>query len=119
MRPLSPEWLRAADVAVSGVEIDPDLSVVIEQRVPDAPDGEVVYRLVARDGRCHIVVGDDPPADVSITTPWALADDIAAGTRSAQQAFLRGELRIGGDPSVLVRHSELAVELSAVLSSVA
>jgi hypothetical protein len=119
MRHLSPEWLRAADDAVAAITVDPTTAVVIEQRVTDGPDGDVVYRVVVGDGRCRIVAGDDPPADVSITTPWGLADSIAHGTVSAQQAFLQGEIRVSGDPSVLVRHAELSVELSAALSSIA
>ena len=119
MRYLSPEWLRAADDAVSEIAVDPATAVVIEQRVVGGPDGDVVYRFVARDGRCRLVGGDDPPADVSITTPWELATLIATGAASAQQAFLHGEIRIGGDPAVLVRHAELSVELSAALSSIA
>jgi hypothetical protein len=119
MRYLSPEWLRAADDAVAAIEVDPATTVVIEQRVVDGPEGDVVYRLVIGDGRCQVVVGDDPPAEVSITTPWALANDIAIGNASAQQAFLQGEIRVAGDPAVLVRHAELSVELSAALSSIA
>jgi SCP-2 sterol transfer family len=119
MRYLSPEWLRAADDAVAMIDVDPTTAVVIEQRVPGGPDGDIVYRLVAKDGRCRLVAGDDPPADVSITTPWELANAIATGAASAQQAFLHGEIRIGGDPAVLVRHAELSAELSAALSSIA
>jgi hypothetical protein len=119
MRHLSPEWLRAADDAVASLDVDPATSVVIEQRVVGGPEGDVVYRLVVSDGRCHVVIGDDPPADVSITTPWTLAEQIASGAASAQRAFLHGEVRIGGDPAVLVRHADLAVELSAALSSIA
>jgi hypothetical protein len=119
MRYLSPEWLRAADDAVAEIVVDPMASVVIEQRVVGGPDGDVVYRLVARAGRCRLVAGDEPAADVSITTPWELANRIATGAASAQHAFLHGAIRIGGDPAVLVRHAELSVELSAALSSIA
>jgi hypothetical protein len=119
MQHLSAEWLRAADDAVAAIVVDPATSVVIEQRVVDRPEGDVVYRLVVADGHCRIVTGDDPPAQVSITTPWELAREIASGSVSAQQAFLQGKIRVAGDPAVLVRHAELSVELSAALSSIA
>jgi hypothetical protein len=119
MRYLSAEWLRAVDDAVAAIVVDPATAVVIEQRVVDGPDGDVVYRLVVGGGRCRVVVGDDPAAGVSITTPWKLAEQIASGAASAQRAFLHGEIRIGGDPALLVRHADLAAELSEALSSIA
>ncbi|HKY13880.1 MAG TPA: SCP2 sterol-binding domain-containing protein [Microthrixaceae bacterium] len=120
MQFLSADWLRAADAEVRATTFDPAKSVVIEQVVTDSPHGTVRYRLVVEAGAGHIEVPDDhdaPLADATITVTWDLARRIAAGTASAQQAFLHGELRLGGDVTALISHSDVATALSAALGT--
>jgi predicted lipid carrier protein YhbT len=129
MQVLSNEWLVAVDAALASIEVDPDRHVVIGQEVTDAPTELVSpgggqstttlrYRLVVGGGRARLVVGDEPPADVTITTPWPLALEIASGASSAQHAFLRGDLRIGGDPRLLIEHAEVAAAVSRVAAGI-
>jgi predicted lipid carrier protein YhbT len=118
MQTLSAEWLRAADDAVRSIEVDKEVSVVIEQRVVGGSAGDVTYSLVVRDGTCRIVVDDRPEPDVTITTPWEIACELASGRARAQQPFLHGRIRIGGDVTALLRHRELAASVAAALASV-
>ena len=58
------------------------------------------------------------PADVTLTMDYAIAAAIARGDRSAQDAFMAGELRLGGDAMALVRaneHLEAATDPFAAL----
>jgi hypothetical protein len=61
--------------------------------------------------------GDGGPADVTITTTWTLAREIAAGRASAQDAFLHGRLRLGGDVSRLLAHRGLAAVMAEAFAS--
>ncbi len=119
MQVLTDEWFAAVDAALGSLDVDPERAVVIGQEITDAPSdvepsGTLRYRLVIGGGRARIVRGDEPAADVTISTPWPLAVAIAEGTTSAQHAFLQGELRIGGDPQMLIAHADVAAAVSRV-----
>lgn len=118
MRYLSPEWFRAAASAVARVRATNDERTVIGQRVTGGPDGQIDYRLVIAEGECRLATGVEPAAEVHLTLSYELARGIAAGRRAAKDAFLHGDIRVDGDPTVLVRHAALAADLAAALRSV-
>lgn len=102
---LSDEWVAAMDAAARGrVAPDPDpladVTVTIEQVVRDVAR----WRLVIDRGSCSVVAdaGGDP--DVRLTSDRATAEDLAAGRRPALDAFISGDLVLGGDVRALMEN---------------
>ena len=119
MEVLSDEWFEAVDDALRDHPVDPSVSVVIAQVVTDAPGGAIrQHRLVVADGRARFVRGDEPPADVTLTSSWATAQGIASGDLSASHAFLQGEIRVGGNTDALMAHAALLADVSRITGSV-
>ena len=116
---LSPEWLDAADRAVraapSLAEATAGVRLVIDQTVDGTDGDEVRYHVCIDDGDVRILPGPAPRADVSFRQPHRVAVAIASGTDSAQMAFMRGELTVGGDVRVLIEHKSLLDDLGGVL----
>jgi putative sterol carrier protein len=102
---LSEEWLDAARAALEAQEIDPPVvpPLAIAQRIIDGPQGEVSF-VIAFDGRAATVRPGDGSADADLrfTQDYPTAAAIAQGTMSAQSAFMRGLLRVGGDISRMI-----------------
>lgn len=100
---LSDEWLAAMGEAARtrvAPEPDPlaDVAVTIEQAVLDGPR----WRLVVDHGSCTVVAGGDGEPDVRFTCDRDTAEDIAAGRRPALDAFIAGDLVLGGDVRALL-----------------
>jgi hypothetical protein len=77
--------------------------LVLEQVVHGTPDGEVRYRVVARDRTAHIEPigtthnGPNAAPDLTISCDWATAVALAQGNLSAQGALMAGRLRVRGN----------------------
>ena len=104
---LSDDWLAAMDAAARERTVpadDPlaDVSLVVEQVVTGGP----TWRLVVDRGRCSVVAGADPDGapDVRLTSDRTTAAAIAGGQRSALDAFIAGDLVLGGDVRALLEH---------------
>ncbi len=102
---LSDDWLAAMDAAARA-RVAPDddplasVTVAIEQAITDGPR----WRLLVADGHLSVVDGtdaDDEP-EVRLTCDRATAAAIATGQRSALDAFIAGDLVLGGDARVLL-----------------
>lgn len=109
MQFLSDEWLTALDVAArdhSTAPDDPlaDVTLTIEQAVVDGPS----WRFIIDRGSLSIERGPGPqtPPDgsVRLTSDRDTATDIAAGRRAALDAFITGDLVIGGDVRAMLEH---------------
>jgi putative sterol carrier protein len=111
---LSPEWLAAMADAGRHASIPPEVRLVLQQVVVDEDGAEVAYALRIGDGAVAVVPGRADDADVTFTQDRATAAGIAAGTLSAQAAFLAGRLRIGGD----LTHVQAAARDLAALDDV-
>lgn len=116
---LSDEWLRAMDAAArdrTPPDDDPlaGVSLSIEHVIVDGPS----WRLVIDDGACRVDAEAPGDADVRLTTSRDTAEAIAAGRRSALEAFIAGELRMGGDTRVLLTHREALEVLGDLFASV-
>ena len=108
---LTDAWLDDLDERRhSAAELDTKGALVLQQVIPDGPEGrEVAYALVVDEGRVRLVRGrvDDP--DLTFTQDRATAEAIHRGELSAQAAFMQGRLRLGGDlRTVIDRAGELA-----------
>jgi predicted lipid carrier protein YhbT len=83
---------------------------VIQQIVPDGPDGaEVAWVVTAADGAITVRRGRVDEPDITFTQDRATAEAIHRGELSAQTAFIEGRLRLGGDlRAVIERGTSLA-----------
>jgi hypothetical protein len=100
---LSDEWLEAMDAAARNrvaPEPDPlaDVVVTIEQVVHDGPR----WRLVVDRGACAVVAGGHDEPDARLTSDRATAVAVATGQRPALDAFIAGDLVLGGDVRALL-----------------
>jgi hypothetical protein len=122
VRYLSSEWLDAAgealaaDRALAAALADVDLT--IEQVVVDDEDAAppVTWHIAVTDGAVSLGVGPAHRSDVRFTTDRTTAAAVASGTLSAQQAFVDGRLRLGGDLSVLIAHQRAVAAIDDALA---
>jgi hypothetical protein len=107
---LTERWLDDLEMAAPRAELGTKGGLVVQQVIPDGPEGrEVAYALVLRDGRAHVVRGRVADPDLTFTQDLATAEAIHRGELSAQAAFMQGRLRLGGDlRAVMDRAGELA-----------
>jgi hypothetical protein len=107
---LTEAWLDDLDAAAQSAELDTKGDLVLQQVIPDGPDGqEVAYALVVDRGRVRVVRGRVDEPDLTFTQDRATAEAIHRGQLSAQAAFMQGRLRLGGDlRTVIDRAAELA-----------
>jgi hypothetical protein len=109
---LTEAWFAALDESARSALVDDQVRLVIQQVVPDGPDGtEVAYAVRAAGGAITICRGrvDDP--DITFTQDRATAEAIHRGELSAQSAFIEGRLRLGGDLRAVI---ERAAALAAI-----
>jgi len=116
---LSDEWLAALDEAARARATGPDdplrdVRLVVEQVVTDGPR----WRLVVEAGRCSVVPGGGDEPDVRLTSDRATARAIATGSRAALDAFIAGDLVLGGDVRRLLDHREALEALGDLFASV-
>ena len=104
---LSDEWLAALDAAARArvpPQDDPlaEVTMTVEQVVTDGPS----WRLVIDRGRLAVERDTAEPDDsaVRLVSDSSTAADIAAGRRAALDAFIMGDLVIGGDVRPLMEH---------------
>ena len=107
---LTDAWLNDLEAAAQRAELDTKGTLVLQQIIPDGPEGrEVAYALVLDDGRVRLVRGRVGDPDLTFTQDRATAEAIHRGELSAQSAFMQGRLRLGGDlRTVIDRAGELA-----------
>jgi putative sterol carrier protein len=119
---LSPAWLAALDEAARAdrdlTGATADLAVVVEQEVTNGPQGTVRYHVVFDHGTVRVASGPAEDPNVRFSQDHATALGIAAGTESAQRAFMTGRLRVGGDLRVLLEHRSALTVLGDVFAAV-
>lgn len=116
---LSDEWLAAMDAAARRRPVSDDdplrgVHLVVEQVVIGGPR----WRLVVDDGRCSVQVGGDGEPDVRLTSDRVTAEAIATGRRAALEAFIAGDLVLGGDVRRLLDHRGALEVLGDLFASV-
>lgn len=121
---LSAGWLAAMDAAAKADDqlraAAAEADLVVQQVVTGAgPDGgEVAYAVVLTAEEVAVRSGrvDDPT--VIFTQSLATAEAVVHGERSAQQAFIDGDLRVGGDLVALAARHRALARLSDVFAAV-
>lgn len=110
------EWIDDLAARAARVEVDAGLRIIVEQRIIDETPS--AWSVSVADGRVQVTEGENPAADLRLTSDRATAEDIHAGRRSAQRAFLDGDLQIGGDVSELIAHRRAFDTVTAVVADV-
>lgn len=121
IRYLSHEWLDAlsADVAASAdlQRLAATHRIGITQAITDGPDGTVIYHLQVGDGVASFGWGSAFPEDVRMEQSWDTAVGVATGTLNAQEAFIKGRIKLSGNQQLLTESHEVFGALDAIFSS--
>lgn len=119
---LSDEWLSALDEAARTDdrlrESTAGVNLKVQQEVTGAPGGDVTYGITISSGTVRVSPGPLDDADVRFQEDHGTATAIASGSLSAQEAFMTGRLRVGGNLQALVDHTEVIAALHDVFGSV-
>lgn len=121
-RYLSLAWLDDLGTAVHASdavrEAAAGRTIGVTQMVTDGPEGDVTYHLQVRDGEVTFGPGPAEPEDVRLVQSWETAAAVATGTLNAQEAFLRGRIRLTGDPTRLMEATGIFAALDGVFATV-
>jgi len=113
------EWIEGLDRAARASDELREASrgrrVVIGQVVVDG-DRTHRWHVVLDDGEVAIRPGPADDADVTFTQDAAVAAAVARGERSARSAFILGEIRVGGDVSLLMDLGPALADLGDVFA---
>ena len=122
LRYLSLDWLDAlgAEVAASDRvrEAAAGRSIAVTQVVTGGPEGDVMYHLNVEDGDASFGPGPAPGEQVRMVQDWETAVDVATGAVNAQEAFVRGRIRVMGDAQRLIEAGPLFAALDSVFATV-
>jgi SCP-2 sterol transfer family protein len=105
---LSDAWIAAFSAAVASIPhaIDSIDTLVVEQHVTGAPDGDVCYHIVFTDGHIDVQAGPSPDPDIRMTTDYETAVAVHRGETNAQHAVAKGKMHVRGAFQVLLRHAD-------------
>ena len=122
MRYLSLDWIDALSEAVARSEdmraAAVEHSIGVTQVVDGTPEGDVTYHLVVADGTARFGAGPAEPEDVRFVQDWETAVGVATGEINAQEAFIKGRIRLYGDQQKLMTSQAVFRALDAVFSEV-
>lgn len=106
------EWFEELDRSVGELTVDPTIDVVLEHRLTDGVD----WQVIVRQGRVSVRLDATEPPAVTLTSSTEVARAIHTGEMSAQRAFLDGALRIGGDINILIAQRDLLAAVAETLA---
>ena len=122
IRYLSLEWIDAVHRAVADSESLRDLGetheIGVTQVVTDGPEGTVVFHLHVGDGAVEFAAGPAPREHVRLEQSWDTAVGVATSTLSAQDAIVKGLVRISGETTRLVDAAPVFAALDRAFESV-
>ena len=123
MRYLSLDWIEeigrrvAADLSLQA--LGSELRIGITQVVSDGPEDTVIYHLQVGDGAVTFGPGPADPEDVRLEQEWDTAVAVATGAMTAEDAFITGSIRLGGNAQLLLESQQVFAALDPVFSAVA
>ena len=122
VRYLSLAWIDAlsTEVANSGelAALAHAHKIAVTQTVTEGPEGDVTYHLRLGDGEASFGAGPADGADVRMEQSWATATAVATGDLSAQEAFIKGLIRLTGNQQKLIESQPVFAALDAVFTAV-
>ena len=121
-RYLSLDWIdevTAAALASSELqEAAQGRTVGITELITGGPEGEVTYHLTVTNGDVQFGAGPAEPEDVRFVQDWDTAVGVATGAVNAQEAFLRGRIKLAGSQAAVLENQPVFAALDAVFRSV-
>ena len=90
----------------------------VTQVVTDGPEGDVTYHLRLGDGSASFGAGPADSEDVCMEQSWTTATAVATGELNAQEAFIKGLIRLTGNQQKLIESQPVFAALDAVFTSV-
>lgn len=116
---LSDAWLAALDATAAAMPADDarsGLDLVIEFIVTDVRS----YRFTFTDGALRVSGSTDamPEADIRMSGDLPTSAAVASGNRSALDAFICGDLMLGGDTRLLLEHRAALETVGDLFASV-
>ena len=122
VRYLSLAWIDALskEVAVSSelAALAQAHKIAVTQTVIDGPEGDVTYHLRLGDGEAVFGAGPADAEDVRMEQSWATAKAVATGDLNAQEAFIKGLIRLTGNQQKLIESQPVFAALDAVFTAV-
>jgi hypothetical protein len=122
MRYLSLQWIEAMNSNVASSEslaaLSKTHSIGVTQVVTDGPEGNVLYHLQVGNGEASFGPGPAPEEHVRMEQSWDTAVAVATETIPAQEVFIKGLVRVTGDPQKIVENVEVFAALDAAFASV-
>ena len=122
MRYLSLEWIEAMHAQVASSEslrtLSETHSIGVTQVVTDGPEGNVLYHLQVGNGEASFGPGPAPDENVRMEQSWETAVAVATETLPAQEVFIKGLVRVTGDPQKIVDNVEVFAALDSAFSAV-
>jgi putative sterol carrier protein len=122
MRYLSLDWIDAMQAQVAASESLADLasthSIGVTQVVTDGPEGSVLYHFQVGNGIARFASGPAPDEDIRMEQTWETAVGVATGSLPAQEAFIKGHVRISGDTQRIVDTVPVFAALDAAFEAV-
>jgi putative sterol carrier protein len=122
VRYLSLAWIDALshEVAKSSelAALAGSYKICVTQIVTDGPEGDVTYHLRLGDGSASFGAGPADGEDVCMEQSWATAAAVATGDLNAQEAFIKGLIRLKGNQQKLIESQPVFAALDAVFTSV-
>lgn len=121
VRYLSLAWIDALSRAVANsselAELSHSHKIAVTQVVTDGPEGDVTYHLRLGEGDATFGAGPADAEDVRMHQSWATATAVATGQLNAQEAFIKGLIRLSGNQQKLIESQPVFAALDAVFSS--
>ena len=111
---LSHEVANSSELAV----LSDSHKIGVTQIVTDGPEGDVTYHLRLGDGNASFGAGPADAEDVRMQQSWETATAVATGQLNAQEAFIKGLIRLTGNQQKLIDSQPVFAALDAVFTSV-
>ena len=123
VRYLSLDWIEAIGTRAAEnahlQSLGSTLNIGITQMVSDGPEDTVFYHLQVRDSAVTFGAGPADPEHVRLEQEWETAVAVATGEMAAEDAFITGAIRIGGDAQMLLQSQEVFAALDPIFEEVA
>jgi putative sterol carrier protein len=100
---LTQDWLDVQRELAQEFPEHPGASARIQYVVTGAPEGDVKYCTVIEDGKVvENRLGDDPSAEVTLSTAYADAVKVLKGELDPNTAFMQGKTKVAGNMAKLL-----------------
>lgn len=123
VRYLSLDWIEAIGTRAAEnthlQSLGSTLNIGITQKVSDGPEETVLYHLQVKDNMVTFGAGPADPEHVRLEQEWETAVAVATGEMAAEDAFITGAIRIGGDAQMLLQSQEIFAALDPIFEEVA